>query len=765
MTVPLTLLGVKNSGQRLALPLTILYPQAMLSKKILVHILLTALLAAGCSTSSDPVAEPAGSSTTAETTTTSVQEVTTTTASPVDENEEPFASTTTEIPPEAPEPPLTPTTTEDPRFSDAEVLAQEYGWFATGAEVEALQIVLEVAVDGIYGRATLDAHREALINAGLSTDHLPSDQTPDVPSDQTPDVPSGQAPDAPTNVAATSMNNAVSTVTWTAPVNNGSAIFQYIVEYSTDDTTWVEAGIVDAGVVSLVINGLTNGSDYTFRVKAENSYGTSATGFSLAARPGDNPDAPTSLTASNRNTATSTVSWAAPANNGYPVTDYLIEYSTDGNTWTTFADGVSTTTSVTVTGLANDTAYTFRVSAVNAVGTSPTGSSSSITTAGPPQAPEGLYATYYDGAASTLTWTSPSDDGGFAVTDYIVEYSTDATTWVIFDDGVLAATTATVVGLANDTAYTFRVSAVNELGTGTTDTTSAQTATSTQLAAGEDHTCALLGNGAVKCWGRGSNGRLGYGDTSDRGDEAGEMGDNLPAIDLGTGRTATQIVAGYGHTCALLDNSQVSCWGSGYNGKLGYGNTSSRGSNASLTSPLAASINLGTGHTATQIVAGYGHTCAILDNTTTKCWGESSEGQLGYGDTIRRGDGANEMGDNLPAIDLGTGRTATQITVGTYHTCAILDNATTKCWGAGFYGQLGQGDTNKRGDGANEMGDNLPAIDLGTGRTATQITAGAYHTCAILDDATTKCWGRNYHGQLGYGGVMFDSLADTVDLL
>ncbi|HIG25022.1 MAG TPA: hypothetical protein EYQ49_03870, partial [Acidimicrobiia bacterium] len=73
--------------------------------------------------------------------------------------------------------------------------------------------------------------------------------------------------------------------------------------------------------------------------------------------------------------------------------------------------------------------------------------------------------------------------------------------------------------------------------------------------------------------------------------------------------------------------------------------------------------------------------------------------------------------------------------------------------------------TDNRGDGAGEMGDNLPAINLGTGRTATQIVAGFYHTCALLDDATIKCWGLNSNGQLGYGGVMFDSLGDTIDLL
>ncbi|MBT3746449.1 MAG: hypothetical protein HOG28_05330, partial [Actinobacteria bacterium] len=289
--------------------------------------------------------------------------------------------------------------------------------------------------------------------------------------------------------------------------------------------------------------------------------------------------------------------------------------------------------------------------------------------------------------------------------------------------------------------------------------------TATQIVAGAYHTCAILDDATTKCWGYNGSGQLGQGDWEYRGDGPNEMGDNLAAIDLGTGRTATQIVASTNHTCALLDDATTKCWGSGGYGQLGQGNANNRGDGANEMGDNLPAIDLGTGRTATQIAVDTYHTCALLDNATTKCWGDSSDGQLGQGDTIRRGDGANEMGDNLPAIDLGTGRTATQITVGTYHTCAILDNATTKCWGAGFYGQLGQGDTNKRGDGANEMGDNLPAIDLGTGRTATQITAGAYHTCAILDDATTKCWGRNYHGQLGYGGVMFDSLADTVDLL
>ena len=85
---------------------------------------------------------------------------------------------------------------------------------------------------------------------------------------------------------------------------------------------------------------------------------------------------------------------------------------------------------------------------------------------------------------------------------------------------------------------------------------------------------------------------------------------------------------------------------------------------------------------------------------------------LGQGNTDDLGDGANEMGDNLSAVDLGTGRTATAISVGRENTCALLDNAAVKCWGRGWGGRLGQGNSVTIGDDANEMGDNLPAIDL-----------------------------------------------------
>ena len=77
------------------------------------------------------------------------------------------------------------------------------------------------------------------------------------------------------------------------------------------------------------------------------------------------------------------------------------------------------------------------------------------------------------------------------------------------------------------------------------------------------------------------------------------------------------------------------------------------------------------------------------------------------------------MGDNLEAIDLGTGRTATDISAGIYHAGAVLDNGIVKVWGYKNYGQLGQGNTTQTGDGADEMGDNLSPIDLSSGSDAT----------------------------------------------
>ncbi|MFM7900094.1 MAG: hypothetical protein ACKO97_14165, partial [Actinomycetota bacterium] len=136
-------------------------------------------------------------------------------------------------------------------------------------------------------------------------------------------------------------------------------------------------------------------------------------------------------------------------------------------------------------------------------------------------------------------------------------------------------------------------------------------------------------------------------------------------------------------------------------------------------------VALGTGRTANSISSGTSHTCALLDNNTVKCWGNGASGRLGSGATTSLGDAAGEMGDNLVAVDLGTGRTAKAISVGDAHSCAVLDNNTVKCWGSGSSGRLGYGATASLGDEANEMGDALSVVALGTGRTVSSVTEPA----------------------------------------
>jgi alpha-tubulin suppressor-like RCC1 family protein len=288
--------------------------------------------------------------------------------------------------------------------------------------------------------------------------------------------------------------------------------------------------------------------------------------------------------------------------------------------------------------------------------------------------------------------------------------------------------------------------------------------TVTQLAAGDNHTCAILNDGSVKCWGHNGSGQLGLGDNWNRGDGPNQMGDNLPTVNLGTSKTAVQIAANAQFTCAILNDGSVTCWGYNGYGALGLGNnTWSIGDEPNEMGDNLPTVDLGAA--AVQISAGNSHTCVILNGGITsgvKCWGSNASGQLGLGDSsgnLRyRGDQPNEMGGSLPEVNVGTGRTAIALRVGVGHTCSILDNGSAKCWGYNSHGELGLGDTQPRGDGFNEMGhifddmgDNLPAIDLGANQTPVRIGLGDYHTCAILTDAGVKCWGFGTFGRLGLG--------------
>ena len=268
-----------------------------------------------------------------------------------------------------------------------------------------------------------------------------------------------------------------------------------------------------------------------------------------------------------------------------------------------------------------------------------------------------------------------------------------------------------------------------------------------QLDVGAEHTCAVI-EGRVKCWGYGGSGALGYGDTMNRGEAANQMGVNLPAVDLGTGVLAKSVHAGYRHTCALLTDGHVKCWGSG---SLGIGVTDARGDEPNEMGNYLPLVDLGVGRTAKALFAGELATCALLDNDGLKCWGKNSVGVLGLGDRVSRGDAPNQMGDNLPYVQLGAGRFVKDLAIGMVHACAVLDDQTVKCWGENMVGQLGQGTyTLPIGISPNEVA-NLPPVNLGSGRTAKAVAVGDYHSCVILDNDTVKCWGENRSGQLGLG--------------
>ena len=199
--------------------------------------------------------------------------------------------------------------------------------------------------------------------------------------------------------------------------------------------------------------------------------------------------------------------------------------------------------------------------------------------------------------------------------------------------------------------------------------------TAVAISAGRYHTCALLDDGSVSCWGRNNFGQLGDGTDTLR---------NTPTqtSSLGTDRTAVAISAGFRHTCAILDDGSVSCWGSNNGGRLGDGTTTDH------STPTQTST-LGTDRTAIAITVGGDHTCAILDDGSVSCWGNNSGGQLGDGTTTDRL-------TPTQTSSLGEGRTAVAITAGYWYTCAILDDGSVSCWGWNTYGQLGDGTTNDR---------------------------------------------------------------------
>ena len=139
--------------------------------------------------------------------------------------------------------------------------------------------------------------------------------------------------------------------------------------------------------------------------------------------------------------------------------------------------------------------------------------------------------------------------------------------------------------------------------------------TAKAITGGEAHFCAVLDDDSIVCWGDGSNGKLGTASATDQRTPTSTTGS------FASGRYAVAIDAGYQHTCAILDNGDLTCWGSDADGQLGNGATT--GTKYSLQSTV---VNLGSGRTAISLSAGGKHTCAQLDNHQLMCWGHRGSG-------------------------------------------------------------------------------------------------------------------------------------------
>lgn len=283
--------------------------------------------------------------------------------------------------------------------------------------------------------------------------------------------------------------------------------------------------------------------------------------------------------------------------------------------------------------------------------------------------------------------------------------------------------------------------------------------TAKQVVCGVDFTCALLSNDMVKCWGRSL--RLGLMlSTGNIGDAAGEMGNNLGFVDLGTGKTVKSINAGSDFVCAHLSDNTVKCWGGNSFGQLGLGVTTTNiGSTAGSMGNSLNPVDFGTGRTVKKISAGFQTSCVILDNDQVKCWGLSSEGTLGDGGL---GDGStgnspSEMGDNLLPVNLGTGDVPVDILIGDLNACVRLQSNQVKCWGNCVNMGIGTCLDGVIGFDADTMGDALVAVNFGTGLTAKSMALGSGFICSVLNNNGVKCWGgQTAKGETLSGGSATD---------
>jgi len=244
------------------------------------------------------------------------------------------------------------------------------------------------------------------------------------------------------------------------------------------------------------------------------------------------------------------------------------------------------------------------------------------------------------------------------------------------------------------------------------------------LSAGYYHSCAVTASGEAKCWGLNDECTLGGGYSSTAGGLVAVSG--LPAVQ--------EVAAGAYHSCARTEAGDVKCWGRGNEAQLGRGSLSSSCAPVSVAGLADASVR--------TIRTGPNHTCALLETGEARCWGYDPRGQLACATSTGLVDTA------CPVAGLG-GAALAGIAPGASHTCAVTTGGAAKCWGANFFGQLGDGSTSDR---------NRPVGVIGLGAGVAGIFAGTRSpgSCAVTDAGAARCWGYNASGQVGDGAGTAD---------
>ena len=251
-----------------------------------------------------------------------------------------------------------------------------------------------------------------------------------------------------------------------------------------------------------------------------------------------------------------------------------------------------------------------------------------------------------------------------------------------------------------------------------------------QITTGYYHTCVIASDDKDYCWGYGLAGRLG---------DNGIVQKNAPypVREFAT-TVVSQIAAGNEHTCSLNSERKLYCWGRGVNGELG------RDVLLGSTTPTAVNMNNFGTESVKQVVAGDKFTCAATVEGTAFCWGSNITGRTGVGLAAGRTQYPTEVkGFN--------GKKVESISVGDSHACAVISGGQeVYCWGKNTKGQLGVTAMGYRNIASRvSFGSSI----LSGGKTVKNVYAGGEFTCMVLNTGEIYCWGANSKGQIGNGSI------------